>query len=83
MKKLFLIPFFILAAFFVLAPKVRAADNKLTPDQEVKVMNLSIPWVENQGQINHPDVRFSANTLLGTVFVTKNGAITYSLVEKS
>ena len=80
MKRIFLISIFFFAAFFVFVPGVQA-ETSLTPDQEVKVMNLSIPWVENQGQISDPSVRFSANTLLGTVFVTKDGAITYSLVE--
>ena len=79
MKKIIIV-FLLAVGLFCLASSVSAAGIKtLTPDQEVKVMNLSIPWVVNQGQISDSSVKFSANTMIGTVFVTNDGAITYSL----
>ena len=79
MKKIIIV-FLLAVGLFCLASSVSAAGIRtLTSDQEVKVMNISIPWVENQGQIDNQNVRFSANTMIGTVFVTNDGAITYSL----
>ena len=42
---------------------------------------LAVPFVENRGQ-THPDVRFYAQTFGGTLFVTGNGELVYSLPVK-
>ncbi|PIP26193.1 MAG: hypothetical protein COX31_03610 [Candidatus Moranbacteria bacterium CG23_combo_of_CG06-09_8_20_14_all_40_16] len=39
---------------------------------------IAIPFVSNEGQIDNPEVKFSANIFSGTGFVTKEG-IVYSL----
>jgi hypothetical protein len=44
-----------------------------------KFYSLQIPFVENQGQIKADGVRYYAKTLGGTVFVTKDGELVYSL----
>jgi len=43
-----------------------------------KTAKLQIPFVANNGQVD-AQVKFYANTFGGTVFVTKNGEIVYSL----
>ena len=40
-----------------------------------------IPFIENKGQ-GDPNVKFSAPTFGGTVFVTRNGELVYSLPER-
>ena len=44
--------------------------------------NLQIPFIENKGQV-HKDVAFYAKTFGGTVFVTKDGRLVYTLPEGS
>ena len=44
-----------------------------------KVYTLQIPFIENKGQIKGETVKYYAKTLGGTVFVTKNGKLVYSL----
>jgi len=56
-------------------------NGNITDDAEKKKIlkqaySLSVPFVENKGQIKSKDVRFYANTFGGTVFVEKNGVIT-------
>ena len=43
-----------------------------------KLSQISIPFIENQGQID-PSVKFYANTFAGQVYVTNNGEIIYTL----
>ena len=47
-----------------------------------KLAKLGVPFIENQGQIKDPSVKFYANTFAGTVFVNDKGEIVYSLVSK-
>jgi len=44
-----------------------------------RAMKARIPFVANQGQITNEAIRFYADVLGGTVFVTDNGEIIYSL----
>jgi len=44
-----------------------------------KVYTLQIPFIENKGQIKDESVRYYAKTFGGTVFVTKDGKLVYSL----
>ena len=44
-----------------------------------KVYTLQIPFIENKGQIKGESVRYYAKTFGGTVFVTKDGKLVYSL----
>jgi len=43
-----------------------------------KIRNISLPFIENHGQINKT-VAFYANTLGGTVLITKDGRLIYIL----
>ena len=47
-----------------------------------RLHSLAIPFVENLGQ-THPDVRFYAQTFGGTLFVTGDGRMVYSLPVNS
>ena len=47
-----------------------------------KTKKLQIPFIANNGQVDE-QVRFYAKTFGGTVFVTKNGEIVYSLPNNS
>jgi len=44
-----------------------------------KAYTLQIPFIENKGQIKGESVRYYAKTFGGTVFVTKDGKLVYSL----
>jgi len=44
-----------------------------------KVYTLQIPFIENKGQIKDEGVKYYAKTLGGTVFITKDGKLVYSL----
>lgn len=52
----------------------------LEKEKQVKTAmgGMAVPFIANQGQV-HQKVAFYANTFGGTVFVTKNGEIVYSL----
>ena len=44
-----------------------------------KVYTLKIPFIENKGQIKGQSVKYYAKTFGGTVFITKDGKLVYSL----
>jgi hypothetical protein len=44
-----------------------------------KVHSLQIPFIENKGQINDEGVKYYAKTFGGTVFITRDGNLAYSL----
>ena len=44
-----------------------------------KAYTLQIPFIENKGQIKDESVRYYAKTFGGTVFITKDGKLVYSL----
>ncbi|MFA5062343.1 MAG: SBBP repeat-containing protein [Patescibacteria group bacterium] len=78
--KLATVGLIILTAIFCFGTMpAKAAD--FSAAQQTKITNVIIPWVENQGQIKDDSVKFSANIFMGTVFVTDNGTITYSLKQ--
>ncbi len=56
--------------------------SKLKEQQvRAKLSNVSIPFIQNTGQTNK-QVSFYAKTFAGTVFITKDGQIVYSLPAK-
>ena len=46
-----------------------------------KAYTLRIPFIENKGQIKDESVRYYTKTFGGTVFVTKDGKLVYSLLK--
>ena len=44
-----------------------------------KVRSLQVPFIENRGQVQDERVKFYAKTFGGTVFITEDGEIVYSL----
>ena len=84
MKTLFTRCFYAISliAFMLGNPAISIA-SVLAPADEgaglsAKLHTLAVPFIENQGQA-HPDVRFYAQTIGGTLFVTGNGALFYRL----
>ncbi len=55
----------------------RVAEDRVKP----RLSGLAIPFVANAGQTD-PAVAYSAQTFAGTVFVTRDGGIVYSLPAK-
>lgn len=45
------------------------------------VSKIRMPFIANKGQIENESVKFYARTFGGTVYVTKNGELVYSLPE--
>jgi len=43
------------------------------------IKKLQIPFIENVGQVGNKDVKYYAKTFAGTVFITKDGQIIYSI----
>ncbi|MBI5892862.1 MAG: hypothetical protein HZB79_04290, partial [Deltaproteobacteria bacterium] len=71
--------FLLITLLFILLANPTYADTQLkTQDIKPKIAKLNIPFILNQGQ-THEDVRFYANTFGGTVFVTKDGSVVYSI----
>ena len=84
--KMFFTAFIILlflstTSFQVQAQSKENSASLLNKDATVvkKMINLQIPFIENQGQANK-EVRFYANTFAGNVFVTDKGEVVYSFV---
>jgi len=48
-----------------------------------KLASARVPFIRNEGQIPHADVRFYAQTFAGTVFVTAGNELVYSLPQKT
>ena len=57
-------------------------DKPSKEDIAHKMQSIQIPFVANNGQVD-AQVKFYANTFGGTVFVTKEGEIVYSLPKNS
>ncbi|CAB1062870.1 hypothetical protein D1BOALGB6SA_7652 [Olavius sp. associated proteobacterium Delta 1] len=47
-----------------------------------KISAVQVPFIKNQGQIANDDVGFYAQTFAGTLFVTKENQLVYSLPKK-
>ncbi len=75
--------FFTLTATLSVTPLFAEQGNASNPSKEEviqEIQKLQAPFIANNGQVNER-VRFYAKTFGGTVFVTKDGEIVYSLPE--
>jgi hypothetical protein len=54
--------------------------NKTDPNVLSKTNHITIPFVENKGQLKDPDTVFYSNTFAGRVSVNRDGSIGYHLV---
>jgi hypothetical protein len=78
-KKIYLL--IILTTLFLI-PALSFASKETTEDKvKTQIARISIPFIENTGQIENDEVSFYAKTFGGTVFITKDGEIVYSLPE--
>ena len=82
----FAIPAVILLAVFLvpslLTSQSAVMDKPSKEDVAHKMKSIQIPFVANNGQVD-AQVKYYANTFGGTVFVTKDGEIVYSLPNNS
>ena len=76
--------FLVLIMFVVILFLDYVYEKEAGIEERVKssLANLQIPFIENKGQV-HKDVAFYAKTFGGTVFVTKDGRLVYTLPEGS
>jgi hypothetical protein len=59
------------------------ATEALAPQTLAKKMAaVQVPFIKNQGQIANDNVQFYAQTFAGTIFVTKESHLVYSLPQK-
>jgi hypothetical protein len=74
--------FLIVVLIFLFSSQSHAGTNvnKISRKIAVRTVPLNIPFVPNEGQ-EDSEVSFYARILNGTVFVTKEGAIVYSLIK--
>ena len=71
-----------LSSALLLAASASGEAGRLAEDREkARLSDLAIPFVANAGQ-TEPAVAYSAQTFAGTVFVTRDGRIVYSLPAK-
>lgn len=61
--------------------KVAAATEVNKTEVLHKINALGIPFIENKGQVKDETVKYYAKTLGGTVFITEDGKIVYSLLK--
>jgi hypothetical protein len=66
----------VIAAVHTVAATAKDEDKKVIME---KAFKIRVPFIANEGQINDNSVMFYANTLGGTVYITKSGQIVYSL----
>ncbi len=82
----FSIPAVILLAVFLvpslLTSQSAVMDKPSKEDVAHKMQSIQMPFVANNGQVD-AQVKYYANTFGGTVFVTKDGEIVYSLPNNS
>jgi len=74
----------VLTIFFVLFSFIYSAIGSIVKEENKrdilnKVSLLQIPFIENKGQIEEGSVKYYVKTLGGTVFVTNDGELVYSL----
>jgi hypothetical protein len=66
-------------------PLTLPSQTELTPNQEQtiqqKVQSLGVPFIENQGQLDNPKVKYYTNIFAGQVFV-QDDQLTYKIKEK-
>ncbi len=72
--------FFCLALLAFLVFPLPSFGSNIPSKKEItrKLIGLSIPFVANEGQIDR-DIAYYARTFAGTIYVTKEGSMTYSL----
>jgi hypothetical protein len=70
-------PWFFAISFLLAASVVEGAPEP-NHEQRVRLARTRVPFVENRGQLD-PRVAYSARTFFGTVFVTRDGRLVYSL----
>ena len=66
----------------LLTSQSKVMDKPSKEDVAHKMQSIQIPFVANNGQVDK-QVKFYAKTFGGTVFVTKEGEIVYSLPNNS
>ncbi len=72
------------AAGVAQADKNSASTSVPSPQALAKKMAaVRVPFIENKGQIANDDVQFYAQTFAGTLFVTKENHLVYSLPQKN
>ena len=74
----------VLTFFFILfSSSYLAMGSALKEENKREILNkaytLQIPFIENKGQIKGESVSYYAKTFGGTVFITKDGKVVYSL----
>ena len=66
-----------------LLPVLAFANKPPDDTQKARILNktyrMQIPFIENRGQLGNEDVSFYAKTFGGTLYVEKDGTLTYSL----
>jgi hypothetical protein len=76
----------VLVAAIVFAPALVFAVTPPDPLNKTQVMNkayrMQIPFIENKGQVGSDEVSFYAKTFGGTLFVGKDGTLTYSFASE-
>ncbi|MDN3511043.1 MAG: SBBP repeat-containing protein [Candidatus Jettenia sp.] len=85
MKRAFVIPAVLVSTMFVSKALLADTEDRGKPSKaEIsgKIQKLRMPFIRNEGQVDEK-VTFYANTFGGTVFVTKDGEIIYSLPNTS
>jgi hypothetical protein len=70
----FITGFFITPAFASTSPDAVHQTQVMN-----KAYRMQIPFIENRGQVGNDEVSFYAKTFGGTLFVEKDGTLTYSL----
>ncbi|MCF7793267.1 MAG: SBBP repeat-containing protein [Candidatus Cloacimonetes bacterium] len=73
----------ILFLFFLLVFNLCSATKFNYTVSSSKFENLTVPFIENEGQIENEDVAFYAQTFGGIVFVEKGGVLTYSIQSET
>jgi len=74
----------VLTFFFILFSFTYSAIGTVVKEKNKReilnnVYTLKIPFIENKGQIKGQSVKYYAKTFGGTVFITKDGKLVYSL----
>ena len=76
----------VITIMLMLFPALVFASKSPDDAHKAKIVNkayrMSVPFIENRGQLGSDKVSFYANTFGGTLFVEKGGVLTYSLPDK-
>ncbi|WP_048189878.1 Ig-like domain-containing protein [Methanobacterium sp. SMA-27] len=80
LRKKGLIVLVIMIFFLFMGAASAAGTTKKVSLNDKKFTTVNIPFVENHGQISDKNVKYSANTFIGNVYVKDNG-IVYALTK--